>query len=138
MKMKRAYKFLPERWAICAIKSRRIKISEINDLNDVAELLPYRISTTEQRDQIQSAREDLIKKGRGLVSFSLNWTSPLLWAHYAEKHTGICLGFDLSDGDVRKVRYVEDRPPFPCEVNEQVAMEWILTKSADWRYESEV
>ena len=138
MKMKRAYKFLREEWAICAIKDRRIKISEIDDLNDVAELLPYRTSTTEQRDQIQSARADLIKRARGLMSFSLNWTSPLLWAHYADKHKGICLGFDLPDENALKVRYVDDRLPFPREVNEQVALDWILTKSADWRYEAEV
>ena len=79
MKIKRAYKFLPEKWAIRAIKDWRIKISEIDLLNDVAELLPYRISSAEQRDQIHTARTELIQKGRGLVSFSLNWTSPLLW-----------------------------------------------------------
>ena len=67
MKMKRAYKFLREEWAICAIKDRRIKISEIDDLiddlNDVAELSPYRTSTTEQRDQIPICTSRSHKKG---------------------------------------------------------------------------
>ena len=51
---------------------------------------------------------------------------------------GICLGFDLPDRYVREVRYVKDRLAFPCEVNEQVAMDWIFTKSDDWSYEAEV
>ncbi len=142
MKMKRAYKFLPEKWAIRAIKDQRIKISEIDGLNDVAEMSPYRLSNPAEIKAIHNARDELFhKNGRGILCFSLNWTSLLLWAHYADNHKGICLGFDLQDGPdwyVYPVSYVKERPPFPSELKEQVAWEWISTKFHDWRYESEV
>lgn len=32
----------------------------------------------------------------GLLCFSEVWDSILLWSHYAEKHAGIVLGFDVS------------------------------------------
>ena len=34
-----------------------------------------------------------------------------MWAHYAEKRYGLCLGFDVSDspGVISKVEYVPDR-----------------------------
>ena len=47
----------------------------------------------------------------GLLCFSRNWTHPLLWSHYASKHEGICLGFDLKRGsELQEVQYEDKRP----------------------------
>ena len=74
---------------------------------------------------------------KGLLCFSFNWSNPVLWAHYAEKHAGICLGFNVPDEYARSVMYVGKRLPFPTESNEMIALEWLFTKFSDWSYEAE-
>jgi hypothetical protein len=39
------------------------------------------------------------------TSFSATCTNILMWSHYAEKHRGMCLGFDVNSEKVRKVNY---------------------------------
>lgn len=43
------------------------------------------------------ALQSHFNKNKGLLCFSDNWKSPVMWAHYAAKHHGICLGFDVPD-----------------------------------------
>ncbi|MBE1161567.1 DUF2971 domain-containing protein [Dyella acidiphila] len=37
---------------------------------------------------------------------------PVQWAHYAKKHQGPCLGFDVSNELLTQVNYVRSLPPF--------------------------
>jgi len=76
----RVYKFLEEKWALDDIREHRIKISEIHDLNDPYELLPYDLSDADRRRELLCARDQINK--RGVLCFSRRWSSPLLWAHY--------------------------------------------------------
>ena len=82
--------------------------------------LRNRLSNPAEIKAIHNARDELFhKNGRGILCFSLNWTSLLLWAHYADNHKGICLGFDLQDGPdwyVYPVSYVKERPSIPKRV----------------------
>jgi hypothetical protein len=74
-------------------------------------------------------------------------TSPdnlLMWAHYAQNHTGICLGFDSGFepfSTALPVRYQEGRArvaPLDTASREQQLVEKILfVKSPHWGYESE-
>ena len=74
-------------------------------------------------------------------------TSPddlLMWAHYAQNHTGICLGFDSGFepfSTAQPVRYQEGRArvaPLDTASREQQLVEKVLfVKSPHWRYESE-
>ena len=130
--MKRVYKFLPEEWARDNIEKQRIKISRFCDLNDPFELSPFDLSNGDQRDALIHARKEFSGGGRGLLCFSFKWSNPLLWAHYADKHKGICLGFDLPDKDIRHVAYVSTRLPFPnpSELNERRAQDWLFPKFA--------
>jgi len=80
----------------------------------------------------------------GLLCFSTNWTNPLLWSHYAAKHTGVCLGFDLKKGITRPVRYEEKRLMARVEkktdrfvMDEDLKEQLFLTKSHHWQYEDE-
>lgn len=134
----RVYKFLEEKWALESIREHRIKISEIHDLNDPYELLAYDLSDADRRRALLRARDQINK--RGVLCFSRRWSSPLLWAHYADKHRGICLGFDVprSPEHLIEVDYVEARLPFPERLDEQVALQWLRTKFVDWKYEDEV
>ena len=133
--MTRVYKFLATEWALDDIRRRRIRISEIHDLNDPFELIPFDLSDIEQRKQLLRARDEMAR--RGILCFSHSWSSPLLWAHYADRHRGICLGFDMEDQAVKTIEYVSDRLPFPTELSDGVAQQWIYTKSAAWKYEDE-
>lgn len=135
--MSLVYKFLPQEWALDDIKKQRIKTSRICDLNDPFDLIPFKLTSGQHRKQLMLAREDFSALGHGMVCFSFKWSNPVLWAHYADKHKGICLGFDVPDEYVRPVEYVDERLPFPTEANEQIAQIWIFTKFSGWRYEDE-
>jgi hypothetical protein len=67
--------------------------------------------------------------------------SALMWAHYGDKHRGICLEFShdarVFDGTL-KVIYCDKYPkfePFEHEINNILLP--LITKSDDWRYEEE-
>jgi len=138
--IKRVYKFLSEKWALEDIRTRRIKISEIHDLNDPFELIPFDLSDSDLRRELLSARDQMNKSG--VLSFSRCWSSPLLWAHYADKHRGICLGFDVARADKisKEVEYVEKRLPCPepDDLDKEDAQQFLFTKFADWKHEEEV
>ena len=142
--MARVYKFLPSKWALDDIKNQHIKISRISDLNDPFELIPFDLTDKEQPDaQIRARTELLSGRGIGLLCFSFKWSNPVLWAHYADKHKGICLGFDLPDDVAHEVRYVKERERLPSDWNEdeETALQWakkvLFTKFHGWEYEAE-
>jgi hypothetical protein len=67
------------------------------------------------------------------------------WSHYAAKHTGLCLGFDIPDEHLAPVRYsgqrlaVEaERLLHPRDMDEATALKFLGTKFAHWRYEAEM
>lgn len=133
----RVFKFLPQEWALDDIKKQHIKISRIYDLNDPFDLVPFDLTGSEHRKKLRSAR-DVLARNRGVVCFSFNWSNPVLWAHYADKHRGVCLGFDVPREYVQAVRYVGKRLPFPTtKPNEQVGRDWVFTKFSGWSYEEE-
>ncbi len=67
-----------------------------------------------------------------------------MWAHYGDKHNGVCLGFDVPDELVMQVSYEPSRLKFdidPSKHNAGVTPEMVksilLTKFEAWRYENE-
>jgi DUF2971 family protein len=69
--------------------------------------------------------------------------STLMWAHYAERHKGICLEFNAEDsrfGGAFEVMYAEKRPVIDCRSlanATEMAEKMVLMKSSDWAYEHE-
>ena len=69
--------------------------------------------------------------------------SILMWSHYASRHTGICLEFDVQGtifGRARKVGYREDFQiisPALLGDGPALAETILLTKSKDWQYENQ-
>lgn len=65
----------------------------------------------------------------------------LMWSHYAEKHTGVCLEFEVQNevfSTAVKVEYQTEYPPFQmtaAAVGTNVKA--LTTKSQDWGYEEE-
>ena len=53
-----------------------------------------------------NAHVDHIERSTGIICMGKHWHSPLMWAHYAGNHTGVCLGFDVPDELAYDIKYV--------------------------------
>lgn len=86
------------------------------------------------------------KLGESSVTcFSLAGNQPLMWAHYADSHSGVMFEFEEPLGDINffglNVAYVNQRPlvdPTAFLAGNDEIKKAILTKSVDWAYEEEV
>jgi hypothetical protein len=132
----RAYHFLPSHHALDDLRRRRLKIARIDDLNDPFDLWAVAQPNHKLRSAIRKTKDQLAQKF-GMVCFSLSWQNPLLWSHYAERHQGVALGFDINKGKIKKVSYVKKRPTLQT-ANLQVVHHLLYTKYVDWQYEQEV
>jgi hypothetical protein len=132
----RVYHFLPATWALDDIAKRRIKISEIDQTNDPFELWCVSQPNRSLRDELRDYRRTMTEKF-GLLCFSEDWDDPLLWSHYADKHRGICLGFETDDRILKKVKYVKERLPLKLPITKETADHLLWTKYWDWKYERE-
>jgi hypothetical protein len=139
----RVYHFVSRDYGLEDIQKRRIKIATIGDVNDPFELVPSsRNEIIRWRFRIWREQFD---QQFGMLCFSRSWRNPVQWSHYAVKHTGLCLGFDIPENLLTKVRYSSTRLQARVDViegsgpNAQKEMLKVLsTKYAHWRYESEM
>jgi hypothetical protein len=135
----RSYKFLNAHFGLKSLYEKRLKLSTIDDLNDPFELLPYNLADRKHRWAVHETRKQLAA-GRGVLCFSVHWRNPVIWAHYADKHKGLCLGFEIpEDKNILKVvKYVSKRLPFPIPPKLSDAEAMFFTKYSSWRYEREI
>jgi Protein of unknown function (DUF2971) len=141
---KRVYKFTSAQYGVSNLQNKRLKVSTVDDLNDPFDLCP--LDTTDPR--ISTALDAVIahfRKTAGILCLSRNWDNLLLWSHYGASHTGICLGFDIPEGDpgdnydtdvlyqpnLLQIRSQDD-------VNFDLANRLLRTKHESWSYEQEV
>lgn len=100
---------------------------------------------------------------RGITCLSRDNANILMWSHYANKHSGVCLGFDIDESDEHLVNFFDetknqklfpngkacrlfpmkyvssDERPSIDMTNEKKSWEEILTFKSDlWKYEQEV
>ena len=132
----RVYKFMSCKYGLRALRERRLKISEVRSLNDPFDLLPFDLSDPDLRKAVLASRNE-IGRDRGLLCFSQHWHNPVLWAHYAESHKGLCLGFDVPDDVPQPVTYIEN-PLKLTHLDYQTANKMLFTKYEHWRYEEEL
>jgi hypothetical protein len=132
----RVYHFLPAIYALEDIRKKRIKISEIDQLNDPFELWCVSQEDPRLRLALHEHKKEMTKHF-GMICFCKQWRNPLLWSHYADKHRGICLGFDVDNRGLRAVTYVEERPDLKLPPTKGSADELLFTKYRDWHYEEE-
>jgi hypothetical protein len=133
----KVYKFLDAHFGLKCLSEKRLKISTFQDLNDPFELLPFEMSNREHRRALRATLADLAPK-RGMLCFSEDWRDPVIWAHYSDKHRGLCLGFELRDERCQKVSYVRNRLPFPPIPKLNDAQTLLFTKYKNWEYEQEI
>lgn len=93
-------------------------------------------------DKISASTFDVIKN-IGVLCLTETNRDVTMWAHYADNHKGLCLGFAKSDA-VRavKVTYVAEAPVVNFselldDTTDDNGYKWIFSKHHDWRNEKE-
>jgi hypothetical protein len=131
-------------YGIGNLEMKRLKLTKIEELNDPFDLCPLDISDPAISEAADALRSQLWTT-KAILCFSRNWDNLLLWSHYGASHTGICLGFDIAEGEpgdnydtdvlyqpnLLKIRRPED-------ANFDLANRLLRTKHESWSYEQEV
>ena len=139
----RVYHFVNSTFAISNISFRRLKISKFDQLNDPFELLAADLINPKHRIAFSKFKK-ILNLTKGMICFSATWNNPLLWGHYADRHQGIALGFDVPDEFLSPVLYTTQRPQVIFNKllgkinNGSVVVDRIIrSKYKDWEYEKE-
>jgi hypothetical protein len=138
----RLYYFTGLHHALSNLALRRLKISRVSELND-----PYELLGADLRDPVlragYEAMRDQLGVNRGMICFSRSWHEPVMWSHYADRHRGVCLGFEVADDMIFPISYSDDRVSFTRDMlgvhdAEKHMMRMLGTKHLAWSYEDEV
>jgi hypothetical protein len=68
----------------------------------------------------------------------------LMWSHYADKHSGICIGFNFPHVYENKfilcgIKYISEIKPLDGRADiQRVLLYWLTSKSSRWEYEQEI
>ncbi|MCI0623839.1 MAG: DUF2971 domain-containing protein [Acidobacteria bacterium] len=130
------YHFLPARYALDNLTHRRMKIATFDDLNDPFDLAAFSHPHPRARRELR-AWKSAMSQQYGMLCFCRGWHNTLLWSHYAEKHTGMALGFEVPDELLEEVRYVAGRQIIQ-RIDYRTARDLLFTKFLDWQYEAEL
>jgi hypothetical protein len=158
VRKRRVYKFLSSDLALDDLTEGHIKISTFPDMNDPFELTGGLHCKPEMQESLAAVISRL-NEWCGVLCFSQDWHNAMLWSHYAAKHAGVCIGFDVSgpvelkdphyvtsrqeiDTGLRTLLEIASRMPdlalSDLESCKKVTEQMLLTKFDAWRYENEV
>ena len=139
----RLYHFTSADYALADLSLGRIKVSRFSDSNDPFELMAFSFDDVARRLSLNTFKKNY-DRTTGLLCFSANWSSPVLWSHYAARHRGICLGFDVRREKAQQVQYADTRLRRQAKkVHDVSNMDsalrdlLICTKFRHWEYEAE-
>lgn len=142
--VQRVYHFVEQQYGLDDLLHRRLKIATLRQLNDPFEFFGINLSDPELRRAFR-AMKDQMAENRGILCFSRNWENPVQWSHYASKHTGLCLGFDIPSEHLGAVNYSAKRFAVeaqrllnPRDLDPKTVQALLFTKYSHWRYENEV
>jgi hypothetical protein len=138
------YYLTPAQFALSNIALKRLKVARFNELNDPFELLAVDVADQDLRIGM-AAKKTQIDEAQGLLCFSRTWRNPLLWSHYADKHRGVALGFEIPGTELTPVRYVKGLRKINvlASSTKQKTIDDLLerlkyTKFKGWTYEDEL
>jgi hypothetical protein len=139
----RVYHLMPPEYALAAISLGRLKVARFSDVNDPFELLALGLKGDHRRQVMRNFKNAMDKK-QGILSFSGNWTNPVLWSHYANRHRGICLGFNLRRSKAEAITYEDERirqelddDKHSMHLTREQEILLRRTKYSHWEYEEE-
>jgi|HubBroStandDraft_1064217.scaffolds.fasta_scaffold26044_2 hypothetical protein len=147
----RAYKFLNSHFGLKSLYERRLKLSRLDELNDPFELTPFDLTNPNVREPFLKTKADL-GADRGMLCFSASWCDPVIWAHYSDRHEGLCLGFEIPEmkgepenDESHHVCYVPKPLQFPLNFENlleaerlAIVQQILFTKYKSWNYEQEI
>ena len=137
------YHFTEAKYAICNIKNTRIKATRISEANDPFEFEGFQVMDEQLRVAPRKLKEET-DANLSVLCFSKDWRSPALWAHYADRHRGICLGFWAKrDDTLLEVNYYTERVESglegrPLSLSPKMSERLLTNKAQDWFYEEEI
>ena len=93
------YKYLRADYAMQAIETRRLKVSQFGQLNDIYDSRPRIVYDSNSHPEKNKAFGDAFAKKIAL-RFGINCycqraTNLLLWSNYGDNHRRLALGFEL-------------------------------------------
>jgi hypothetical protein len=130
------YYFTSPEYGLSNLKNKHLKVSEFKNLNDPFEFLGVEMSDKDVRKAL-NFEKSLISKSKGLICFSESKYDPVQWAHYADNHKGVCLGFEIPKKKLSKVKYVSSRLAKSTIDDPGKAHKLLTTKFKHWKYEKE-
>ena len=141
----RVYHFCDENFGLQNIVKSRLKVATIMDLNDPFEMICYSSPDKDVRRKLSDFKAAIASKF-GILCFSQSFRSPVQWAHYANKHKGLCLAFDVPRDNMHFVEYKFGRIEFDvaqyADLNKsersEMMQKQLRIKHSQWRYEREV
>lgn len=134
----------------CNEKLLKINYDE-NIIEQAINDLSINISRKERRElkrkfENQNNQNRILKEKRKeykLSCFSEYYDEILMWSHYAEKHSGICVGFNFPHNYEEKfilcpVKYFRELKELDGTTDVyRIILYWLTTKSIRWQYEKE-
>lgn len=151
---------IPTRYKLCSEKELDEYLENLliksgidgDDKSNKLEMAKERLKNNPQ--EIQITIDNYIERKVGILALTENFQNLLLWAHYANKHTGFCIELDAQllnkiinaefqkNQDLSfifKIKYQDKFPVInPCRHSfEQRTQLEFLIKSKDWKYEQE-
>jgi hypothetical protein len=139
----RVFHFVNGQYGLENIRLRRLKVATLQDLNDPFELFAVSFADSSLRTAFRHLKERLDKRS-GLLCFSRKWSNPVQWSHYADRHRGLCLGFEVPNALLRPVSYSAKRLVAEAEkllrsgpYDHELMMRFLSTKYVHWKYENE-
>lgn len=138
------YYFTSATHALSNVRLRRLKISNLENLNDPFEWAAPALERREDRRALRALRHEMSTRS-GVICFSESWRNPVQWAHYADHHRGVCLGLEVRADLLTKVQYQQERSEggtlSQMLAERRLTHEWMMgvlsTKFAHWSYEQE-
>lgn len=139
----RVYHYLETKWALDDMRRRRLKLSKIDDMNDPYEFECVRSNHAPSQWVLDNTKRASVEQ-YAVLCFSRSWNNILMWSHYADRHKGICLGFEVPDDKARKVEYVGnirltgDLSEVSDTEKTGIIEQLYWTKYGGWCYEEEI
>ncbi len=150
------YKYYPpEEYVFEALTQGTICFTDLYSQNDPFEAMGFYRNTPGSKPSIPAESElqktisqyiteedrNFLRNECRIFCSTTECNRPLMWAHYARSHSGICVGYDYQDiqkyCDILKpVKYLT--VPLEKDISYDHPERFLLLKATDWRYEKEI
>jgi hypothetical protein len=113
-----------------------------DDLRNIYSIYKKELGVERVREMLIENTKKVIAKS-GICCFNTDQRELLPWAHYADSHKGVCLGFDYKELHgifrvMRRVKYQDEYPLIDIKGGVTEIVKLLITKSTHWKDEKEV